>query len=140
MPPSIFSNIGGLISADIKDGEADALKFGASKIGAAATALESLVDADAPQGVAALVAAIEKADSILGPGNAAAVNAIINTYETQIDAELTKILSSADSTVNGFIPAAEKAMNNVAVQLETEANEQRHPGETAAQAAPPAGE
>jgi hypothetical protein len=114
-------SLGSLLSREVKFAEAAVIGLAVSKLSTGAAALEELIDAEAPQAVASLIAAVEKADSVLGPANALVVNGVLSTYESDIEAELTPLMADANSAIAGFVPKVVAAVQAVQNKLQAEA-------------------
>lgn len=112
-------------SREIKFGEALFINHAADVLSAKAPAIAANLPADinalAAGGTAAVIAAVEKADSVLGPIGRITVNGALSTYSSEIQAELSVMLSSAEQVVEAFLPKVVAAMQAVAAKLNAEA-------------------
>lgn len=70
---------------------------------------------EAPAGVDALVALVEQKDAALGAVAKATIDAVVNTFKPQIEAEIQALVTQG-ATVG--IPTLIAALNNVATKLE----------------------
>jgi hypothetical protein len=61
------------------------------------TAIEALVDAAAPQGVAAVISAVEKADAKIP--EAAFINAVLSEEQTSLDADLAPLIAQGGALI-----------------------------------------
>jgi hypothetical protein len=95
--------------------EAAGFSYAATALQNNAGAITSFLDAEAPQGVDALVNAIEKADAHV-PG-AFFINTMINSGKAEIEAELTPLVAEGTA----LIPAAVQSLNNIAEGLRAKA-------------------
>jgi len=111
-------SIGSFFSREIKFGEAALINDAATTLNTNIPALEALVDADAPQGVAAIVAVIEKADGkVIGPAGAALVNGVLNSYSTDVEPELQALVAQGGT----LVPNVVTSLRAVAAKLQAEA-------------------
>lgn len=95
--------------------EAAALNYAADQLSANTATIEQFVVAEAPQGVEALVAAVEKADAHVPA--AVFINAALNAGKAQIEAELTPLVAQGGA----LIPNVVAAIKAVASKLQAEA-------------------
>lgn len=115
-------SLGSFLSKEIKYGEAALINAAANLLAKRAPDVEQLVEVDAPAVIADIIPAIEKADGVLGPVGALSVNAVLTTYQTEIDAELATLVTDVTATGLEFTAKVVAAMNAVASKLQAEAN------------------
>lgn len=114
-------SIGSFISRQIKFGEAAVINLAANSLNAHAAQLEENVANDAPAAAASIVAAVEKADTILGPAESALINGTINAYSAEIDAGVAELVAAGQGVISSKVPTVVSAMQQLASKLQTEA-------------------
>jgi hypothetical protein len=110
-------SLGSLISRTFKFGEVDLIDYTENALASNVDVLEAKVDAAVPIGVAAVIAAVEKADTIFGPAEAAVINATLNAYAPQLDALVVGVIAQAGS----YVPAVTAALQALSSKLKLEA-------------------
>jgi len=117
----MFQAIEKFAEREVKFAEAALLSDVANTLTAKAPDLEPLVDADAPAGVAAIVAAVEKADAALGPAVSAAINGTLSAYSAQVESALATLADGAATVASGKVVQVATAVKAVAAKLQAEA-------------------